>query len=171
VVLNRSRVALAVVVASVALLAYVILGGSDEDKILARLKELASAVETKTDETNIVLRTARINGVFKQALDPMVTFNAPELQTQRGIRELATLAGGAGQAFGEISLGIGATDIHVEGNLARAVSQVTLTGTRGGELRREERSVRFELRRWEGEWRVSAIDVAAKSEAQPEARP
>ncbi len=170
-VFNRSRVALAVVVASVALLAYVIFGGSDEDKILARLKELASAVETKTDETNIVLRTARINGVFKEGLDPMVVFSAPELQTQRGIRDLATLAGGAGQAFGEISLGIGATDIHVEGNLARAVSQVTLTGTRGGELRREERNVRFELRRWEGEWRVSAIDVAAKSEAQPEARP
>jgi ketosteroid isomerase-like protein len=169
--LNRSRIALVVVIASVALLAYVIFGASDEDQILARLKELASAVETKTDETNIILRTARINGVFKEGLEPTVTLTAPELQSQSGIRELATLAGQAPQVYGDLTLSIGSTDIHVEGAAARAVSQVTLTGTRGGELRREQRNVRFELKQSGGEWRVSAIDVEAKSEAQPEARP
>jgi hypothetical protein len=168
---NRSRLALAVVIASLGLLGYVIFGGSDEDKILARLKELASAVETKPDETNVVIRTARINGVFKEGLDPTVRFSAPELESQSGIRELALLAAQVPQAYGDVTLSIGATDIHVEKTAARAVSQVTLTGTRGGELRREERSVRFELRRSDGEWRVNAIDVAAKSEAQPEARP
>ena len=169
--LNRSRLALVVVIASLALLAYVIFGASDEDRILARLKELASAVETKTDETNIVFRTARINGVFKQGLEPTVTLSAPELQTQSGIRELATLAAQAPQVYGDLTLSIGATDIHVEGAVARAVSQVTLTGNRGGELRREERNVRFELHRAGGEWRVTAIHVAERSEAQPEARP
>jgi hypothetical protein len=168
---TRSRIALGVVIASLALLAYVIFGGSDEDKILARLKEVASAVETKTDETNVLFRTARINGVFKEALDPNVAFSAPELPSQHGISNLAKLAAQAPEAFGDITLAIGATDIHVEKSAARAVSQVTLTGSRGGELRRERRNVRFELVRSSGEWRVSAIDVEARSEEQPEARP
>lgn len=169
--LTRSRLALGVVVASLALLAYVIFGGSDEDKILARLKELASAVETKPDETNVVFRTARINGVFKEALDPAVAFSAPELPSQSGIQNLATLAAQAPQLYGDVTLSVGATDIHVEKSFVRAVSQVTLTGSRGGELRRETRNVRFELKRSGGDWRVSAIDVEAPSEAQPEARP
>ena len=168
---TRSRVALAVIVGSLALLAYVIFGGSDEDKILLRLKELANAVETKPDETNVILRTARINGVFKQGLEPTVAFSAPELQSESGIQNLATLAGQAPQAFGELTLSIGATDIHVEGAVAHAVSQVTLTGTRGGELRRDRRNVRFELKRSGGEWRVNSIDVEATKEEQPEARP
>jgi len=168
---TRSRLAVAVILASAALLAYVVFGGSDEDKILFRLKELASAVETRADETNVVLRVARINRVFKEGLEPTVSFSAPELPARSGIRELAVLAGEAPQAFGEFKLSLGATDIHVEGTLARAVSQVVLSGARGGELHGDRRSVRFELHRSGGEWRVSAIDVAQKSPEQPEARP
>jgi len=70
-----------------------------------------------------------------------------------------------------VTVSVGATDIHVEGALAHAVSQVTLTGSRGGELRREQRNVRFELRRAGRDWRVGAIEVEAQREAQPEARP
>ena len=81
----------------------------------------------------------------------------------------ATLAGQTPQVYGDLTLSVGSTDIHVEDTHARAVSQVTLTGTRGGELRRDQRNVRFELKQRGGEWRVSAIDVEAKSEAQPEA--
>ena len=167
----RSRIAFAVVIASVALLSYVIFGSSDEDKILFRLKELARAVETRSDETNVLLRTARINGVFKDGLEPNVTFSAPELPSKSGIRELAVLAGEAPRAFGEFKLALGATDIHIEGPLARAVSEVVLTGARGGELHGDRRSVRFELHRSGSEWRVSHIDVAQKSPQQPEARP
>jgi ketosteroid isomerase-like protein len=165
------RLAVLSIVVSAALLAYVAWGGSDEDKILARLKELARAIETRTDETNVVLRTARINGIFKQALEPAVTFTAPELEAQTGIRPLAVLAGQAPESFGDVTVSVGATDIHIEGSIAHAVSQVTLTGSRGGELRRDQRNVRFELRRSSGDWRVNAIDVGPKSEAQPEARP
>src|SRR5215831_7485280 len=102
------RFALALIAASLCLLAYVVFGGSDEDKILARLKEVARSVETRPDETNVLLRTARINGVFKEAMDPNVSFDAPELATERGARALATLAGGAGTRFGAITLSVGA---------------------------------------------------------------
>lgn len=168
---NRSRAAWLVIAASLLLLGYVLLGASDEDEIVARLKELASAVETKPDETNVLLRTARIKGAFEQGLAPSVRFSAPELGSKSGIRELAVLAGQAPNAFGSITIDIGATDVHVDGALAHAVSQVTLTGERGGELRRDRRSVRFELQRSGGAWRVSAIEAEPKSEEQPEARP
>lgn len=169
--LSGRRLAIALIVASLVVLAYVVFGGSDEDKVLARLKEVARAVETRSDETNVLLRTARVNGVFKAALTPDVTFTAPELESQTGIRALAVLAGDAPARFGEVTLSVGATDIHVEGAIAHAVSQVTLTAARGGELRRDQRNVRFELRRSGGDFRISAIDVEPKQEAQPEARP
>lgn len=169
--LKDRRFALALIAVSVAVLAYVVWGGSDEDKILARLKELAHAIETRPGETNVLARTARINGVFKDALEPTVTFSAPELSGTSGIRPLALLAAQAPESFGDITLAVGATDIHVEGAVAHAVSQVTLTGARGGELRREQRNVRFELKRAHTAWRVAAIDVEPQKEAQPEARP
>jgi hypothetical protein len=169
--LKDRRLALALVAVSAAVLAYVVWGGSDEDKILARLKELAHALETRPDETNVLARTARINGVFKEALEPNVTFSAPELPGTTGIRPLALLAGQAPESFGDVTVSVGATDIHVEGALAHAVSQVTLTGARGGELRREQRNVRIELRRAGTDWRVGAIEVEPQKEAQPEARP
>jgi hypothetical protein len=165
----RSRWAVVLVVASLALLAYVVFGGSDEDKILLRVKELAAAVETRSDES-ILFRTARINRVFKDTLDPDITFRAPELPSKSGVRDLALLAAEAGQTFGAVRLSVGATDIHVAGDLAHAVSEITLTSERGNELHGDRRSVRFELRR-AGGWRVRSIDVAAKSGEPPEARP
>jgi ketosteroid isomerase-like protein len=165
------RFGLALVFASLALLAYVVFGGADEDKILARLKEVARAVETRSDETNVVLRTARINGVFKDAMDPNVTFSAPELGSEVGTLALAKLAGQAAVNFGDLTLSVGATDIHVEGAVAHAVSQTTLTAARGGELRRDQRNVRVELRHAGSDWRIAAIEVEPTKEAQPEARP
>jgi phosphoribosylformylglycinamidine synthase len=165
------RLGLALVAASLALLAYVVFGSSDEDKVLARIKEVARAVETRADETNVVLRTGRINGVFKDALAPDVTFTAPELGSATGVRALAVLAGDAGLRFGAITVSVGATDVHVDGALVHAVSQVTLSASQNGELRRELRTVRFELRRSGGDFRIGAIEVEPSKEAQPEARP
>ena len=167
----RSRWAVLLVVVSLALLAYVIFGSSDEDKIVLRVKELAAAVETRSDETNVLLRTARINKVFKEALEPDITFHAPELPSKSGVRELALLAGEAGQMFGSVRLSVGATGVHVSGDTARAVSEITLTSERGNELHGDRRSVRFELRRSGGDWRVRSIDVAEKGGEPPEARP
>jgi hypothetical protein len=170
--LSRTHLALGLTVGSAALLAYALFGDSDEEKIMARLKELAHAVETRSDES-IVFRQARVNRTFKEALEQTVSFRAPELSTTTGIPELSKLAAVAPQGFGEIALTVGETDIRIddEANLARAVSLVTLTGSRGGELRREKRHVRFTLHESGGEWRVVEIDVEARSNEQPEARP
>jgi hypothetical protein len=170
--LSRTHLAVGLTVASLSLLGYALFGDSDEEKIMARLKELAHAVQTRSDES-IVFRQARVNDTFKDALEPQVSLRAPELPTTTGIRELVKLATVAPQGYGEIALTVGETDVRIddEANLARAVSLVTLTGSRGGELRREKRHVRFTLHESGGEWRVVEIDVEARSNEQPEARP
>jgi hypothetical protein len=169
---SRTHLALGLTVVSAGVLAYAIFGSSDEAEIMARLKELASAVETRSDES-IIFRQARVNRTFKEALEPNVSLRAPELPTTMGIPELTKLATIAPQGFGEIALSVGETDIRIddEANLARAVSVVTLTGSRGGELRREKRHVRFTLHESGGEWRVVEVDVEARTNEQPEARP
>jgi len=166
----RSRLAVLLIAVSLAVLAYVVFGGSDEDEIVARVKELASAVETRDGES-IVFRTARIDKVFKAALEPEASFDAPELPPASGSRALALLAAEAGANYGTIRLGVGATDVHVEGPRARAVSEITLTSARGNELHGDRRSVRFELDKVSGSWRVRSISVAHKGGEQPEARP
>lgn len=169
---SRTHLAVGLTVASAGLLVYALVGDSDEQKIMARLKELAHTVETRSDES-IVFRQARVNKTFKEALEPTVSLRAPELPTTTGITELAKLAAIAPQGFGEIALTVGETDVRIddEANLARAVSVVTLTGSRGGELRREKRHVRFTLHESGGDWRVVEIEVEARSNEEPEARP
>ncbi|HEY3498544.1 MAG TPA: hypothetical protein VGK73_27830 [Polyangiaceae bacterium] len=168
--LSRKHIAIGVIAASILLLVYALLGSSDEDRVMERLKELASAVETKEGES-LVFRTARINGVFKEALEKNAALTSPELGTTTGRQELAALAGQATRLSPEFQVSLGETDVRLEGEEARVVSVVTLTGTRDGELRRDQRHVRFLLRKTDGDWRVAAIDVEAKSEDQPEARP
>lgn len=170
--LSRTHLALGLTLASGALLVYALVGDSDEEKIMSRLRELAHAVETQSDES-IVFRQARVNKTFKEALEANVSLRAPELPSTTGVPELVKLATVAPQGFGEIGLSVGETDIRIDGDahLARAVSLVTLTGSSGGELRREKRHVRFTLHESGGDWRVVEIDVEARSNEQPEARP
>jgi hypothetical protein len=167
---SRKYLAVAVIVLSLGLLVYALLGSSDEDKIVARLKELAAAVETKEGE-NIIFRTARLKGVFKEALEQNATLSAPELPTTSGRNELAALAGGVNRFASEFQVSLGETDVRINEAEARVVSVVTLTGVEGGELRRDQRHVRFLLRKDGGEWRVASIDVEPRSQDQPEARP
>jgi hypothetical protein len=170
--LSRRTVAIAVVLGSLGLLGYVLFSDSDEERILARLEELARAVETSSGE-NVAFRTLRLKGVFEEALEPQVRFSAAELDDTTGRQELAALAGSAPQVFGDLDISIGSTDVRINRELKSAdvASEVTLIGTRGGELRRDTRQVRFELQKTDGEWRVSAIRVQAETHEEPEARP
>jgi len=163
-------VAVGAIVASLLLLAYALLGNSDEDKILHRLKELASAVESKEGES-FIFRTARLNAVFKDALEPNATLSAPELPTTSGAREIAALGGQSANFATDFRVSVGETDVRIDGKAARAVAVVTFTGSERGELRREKRHVRFLLNKSGSDWRVASIDVDARSEDQPEARP
>jgi hypothetical protein len=172
VVLSRRGVAVLAVVGSLGILAWLLLGDSDETKILARLDELANAVETKADE-NMAFRALRLKGVFQEGFEPGAALRAPELPETNGVKELTTLAAGVPRFYGNLDVSIGETDVHVEreAHEARVTAGVTVTGTVGGELRRDKRVVRFTLREREGDWRVSFIEVEPKTHEEPEARP
>jgi hypothetical protein len=127
----RKYLAIAAIVLSLGLLVYALLGSSDEDLVLARLKELAAAVETKEGE-NVIFRTARLKRVFTDALEQNATLSAPELPTTTGRDELAALAGGAGRFSQQFSLSVAETDVRIDQGEARVVAVVTLTGVQDG---------------------------------------
>jgi ketosteroid isomerase-like protein len=163
-----SRRMLAGLVAAVSLagLAWFFFGDSDERKIRARLDELANAVETKQDES-IVFRALRLRKVFDEVFEPEASLRAPELQDATGVKDLTALAAAAPRHFGDLDVNIGKVDLHIEpaANQARATAEVIVSGTMGGELRRDERAVTFMLRKRDGEWRIELIEVAEKREA------
>jgi hypothetical protein len=170
--LSRRSVAPVVLVASVALLGWLLFGESDEQRILSNLQRLAGALGTREGEA-ITFRTARLNGEFKELLHPQVTLDAPELQRAQGIRELSTLAASAPRLFGDFEVSIGDSDVSVDKKSRRAqvTARVTLEGSRGGEVRRDARTVTFHMTEHDGEWKVDGLQVAAATDEEPEARP
>ncbi|HEX6278321.1 MAG TPA: hypothetical protein VFZ53_34985 [Polyangiaceae bacterium] len=170
--ISRRLLAWLAVAVAAGVLGWLAFGESDETKILARLDELASAVETRSDE-NMAFRALRLKPIFEAGFEPGALLRAPELQDTSGVKALTALAASVPRFYGELDVGIGETDVHVEkaANQARVTAGVTVTGRIGGELRRDKRVVRFTLTKRDGEWRVELIDVAPKTHEEPEARP
>jgi hypothetical protein len=170
--LSRRALALAVLLGSAGLLGWLLFAESDEQRILSNLQELAAVVGTREGEA-ITFRTARLNGVFKELLHPDVTLDAPELGRAQGVQGLALLAAGAPRAYGDFDVSIGESDIDLDAKSKRAevTARVTLEGSRGGELRRDSRTVHFHVVMHGGEWKVYGIQVAAATDEEPEARP
>lgn len=160
-VVSRRTLLWVAVAALLAGLGWWFFADSDEAKIRARIDQIASAVETKADE-NMAFRALRLRRVFEEGLEPNASLRAPELQDTSGVKELAMLAASVPRFYGELDVSIGKTDVHVEpaANQARATALVTVSGRMGGELRRDERSVVFVLRKRDGDWRIELIDVA-----------
>jgi hypothetical protein len=170
--LSRRGAAILAIALSLGALAWLFLGDSDEAKILDRLEELAHAVETDPNE-NMAFRALRLKPIFEEAFEPGATLRAPELPSTNGVKDLTALAASVPRFYGELDVSIDETDVRIDRNLreARVSAGVTVTGTGGGELRRDKRVVRFTLRERDGEWRIELIDVEPKTHEQPEARP
>jgi hypothetical protein len=170
--ISRRTFAMVVIALSLGLLVWLFFSDSDEAKILARLEELANAVETSPNE-NPGFRALRLRPVFEQGFEPGALLRAPELPNTSGVQALAALAASVPRIYGDLDVSIGETDVRIDQELheARVVAGVTLTGTLGGELRRDKRVVRFTLRERDGEWRVELVDVEPKTHEEPEARP
>ena len=170
--LSRRGAAIFAIVASLGVLAWLFLGDSDETKILARIDELANAVETNSDE-NMAFRALRLKPIFEEGFEPGASLRAPELPSTNGVKDLTALAASVPRFYGELAVSIDETDVRIDRDAheARVTAGVTVTGTVGGELRRDKRVVRFTLRERDGEWRVELIDVEPKTHEQPEARP
>lgn len=146
-----------------AALAWALLGDSDEEKIRARLHQVAHAVGSKQGE-NLAFRALRLKSALQESLEPTVLFTAPELRASKGLQELTQLAAGAPRMFGDFDLSISDAEITIDEATQHAtvVAEATLTGL-SDQLRREARRVRFTLRKNDGEWRVSTIDAEANT--------
>jgi hypothetical protein len=162
---SRRQTAVLVLVLSLGTLGFLWFGDSDEQAVARALHELADAVRSREGES-LVFRTARLNGAFKDRLDPGVTLEAPELSRLTGIRALVEIGAGAPRLYGDFDVELEELDSDVQksARTARATGVVTLRGTGEGEVRRETRRVTFRLAESGGEWLVRGIEVAGRDD-------
>ncbi len=158
----------AVVLGLIAVLYAVFSRPSDEERIRAVIDRLARVVSVSPDEKNVVIRAARLKRDFAEILTKDVAVTIPELTSLRGGRdELAGVGARAGSYYQSADISISDVEIEIDDKKTRAQvrSVATLTGSRGAELERDERRVRFELVQRDGDWLIDAIRVGAAEEA------
>jgi hypothetical protein len=139
---------------------------SDEERIGAKLDHLARVVALESDETNSMMRAARLNEEFSELFTEDVLVIVPELAELRPARrELGHLAARATAGFENAEVSFSGLSIQVDASKTRAQvrAEATLTGSRGGELERDERRVRFGFSKRDGEWLIEMLSVSPKA--------
>lgn len=142
---------------------------SDEDEIRALLERLEVAARVSSDDTNLVVRAARIKGEFAEIFTKEVTFDIPELSSMNaGRAELTGLAAKAPQLWQTATIDLDDLNIAVNDEAlgAVAVGNAVLDATRlNGQLERDDRKVSISLEKIEGKWQIVAVTVSAKDNA------
>ena len=172
----RRWVPLLAVVLGLGIFAYAtFFGPTDEELVRSRLDALASAIEVKPSEQNVVLRAARIKEAFGSIFVKDVALAIPELTELRsGRKELVQVAAQAMSLYRAAwvdvtSLGI---DIDKMGLSAVASGKVTLHATsHGGEAQLDTRTVSLRFDKVEGKWLIVSVSVSTKGDEQGESEP
>ncbi|HVH42266.1 MAG TPA: hypothetical protein VM925_07970 [Labilithrix sp.] len=135
---------------------------SPEDRIKKTLNELAKIVSVKDGDT-ILSRTARLRSRMKEVVDDDVRVNVAELgidvRTRHKLEEDAAKAGLMFQSADCVFANL-AIRIDPAGTLATVDGLALVTANRGGERKVDKRDVHFLLRKNDGDWLVTTIDVA-----------
>jgi ketosteroid isomerase-like protein len=159
-------VAAAVVVAVGVWLAF--FRDGDEAKIRAAIVRATEAVRTTEDDTNPLMRLARVKTAFKESLDKEVRVHVEEVAgVPASLSGLDGVAGAVAQGLGIFeSASTAAGDIEIklgDGQVsAQATAKVVFTGTeRGGRLRVERRDVSYVVTKTDRGWRITSITVWA----------
>jgi len=163
---RRRAVALAAAGLGGCLIAYAVLGEeSQEERIRAVLVRFAESISLAADQTNPIARAAQVNGAFKDIVDEQVRVSVPELSALRpGRAGLAEAAIATGALFRSAQVDFSELAYEI-GEVAARVSCVghLVAVDRGGEPRRDQRSVHFELVKQDGDWWISAIVVSERA--------
>lgn len=163
---RRRAIALAGAGLGGCLIAYAVLGEeSREERIRAVLFRFAESVSLDVDQTNPLARAAQVNGAFKEIVDKQVRASVPELPNLRPGREgLASAAIQTGALFRSAQVEFSQLNYEI-GELSARVSCLghLVAVDRGGEPRRDERSVHFELMKQDGDWWISSIAVSERA--------
>ncbi len=136
---------------------------SDEEQIRKAVARLAHAVEVRPDDSNVIVRTARVRSELNEVLDENVHVSVPELTNLRqGRREVAEAASQASLAYRSAEIDVADLQIKFDPTheSAKAGGRATLRATtRAGEDRRDMRAVDFLLRKDGGAWRITSVTV------------
>jgi hypothetical protein len=146
---------------------------SEEDRVRARLEQLAATVQVTSEHENVVVRAAKVRKEFNDLLVQDVSIGIPELTTvHSGRNELIDLAAAAPRSYRSASIDLDALriDLDEEETSAVAHGEVTLTAQRlNGEIDRDLRSVSLRLDKIDGSWKIVSISVSS-NDAVPDGR-
>ena len=171
VVSRRNAVIVAVVSTALAVAAFLLLRGGDEDKIRATIARAASIVSTSEDDTNPLMRLARIKSALKESLTKDASVNVQEVRgvpaSLSGIDGIAAAATQGLGMFERAQLDVSSLEIKIAD--AKQSAQVNAKGTfdgteRGARARREQRDLTFYVVKTDAGWRIQSITVWAPRE-------
>lgn len=169
--MTRSRIVAIAIAAIVtaAVVLFFVLRPSDEQRVRAQLLRTVAAVTVTEDDTNPIVRLARIRREFKETLDKDVRIslvdvpNVPALRNGRdALGETATQLTAV---FRTMEIDLSAIEVKLDDahTSAQVKSRATLVANgRDGRARRESRAVDFLLYKIDGTWRITTINVWPK---------
>jgi hypothetical protein len=147
---------------------------SEEDRILARLRQGATAVRVQPRESP-EQRRERIARAFEEVFAAEVDATIPDLPKATGPRERLTEAAarlGTGYEQAELLLEQPTVTVGSSGLEASVQTRAVLSGQSASSgLRTDNREVGLRLRKTDGNWQIVALTAAAPSTVEPEARP
>ncbi len=156
-------------VVGISIIAYALLfGSSDEDQIRGQLDRLQQVVAVPEQQTNLVVRAARINEAFNEIFVKDVGIDVPELTSvSSGRRELVGVATRAPTLYRTASVDLGGLSIAVDQAAisAHVTGQVVLTATRhAGDFDRDTRTVSIRFDKIDDQWLIVSVTVSAKQQ-------
>jgi hypothetical protein len=161
--MKRWMVAAACAVVAVIVLWLTLFRASEEEKVKKTLNRLVKTVMVKEGD-NIISRTARLKSELAEIVSDDVRIDVPDLHiATTGRREVVEKAAQAGVMFSSADCELTNAKVQIdEGATTAKVDAIAVfTGVRGGERRVDKRDVHFLLRKDDGHWRVTTIDVRA----------
>jgi hypothetical protein len=138
---------------------------SEEDRIRQTLARFAKAVAVKPDD-NVLARAGRLKSELKETVADDVFVDVPDLGIRTSTR-VALVEGAmkASMVFASAECELTGLTIKVDeaATAAKVDALALVTGVRGGERKVDKRPVHFLLRKDEGAWKITTIDVASPS--------
>lgn len=132
---------------------------TDEEAIRRRLEVIAGAVAILPEE-GVVPRALRVKEGLEESIAKDATIAVPELRERLDRETLIGAAVQAGQRWSSGRVSYRGLSIEKRGDgQAHVSATAVLDGTSGAEPRSDERSVSIDLRRVDGEWVVTRLEV------------
>lgn len=161
---KKLAIAAACMLAATITLYFTVFRPSEEDRVRWTLERFVKAVAVKQDE-NPLARMGRLKNVSKETTTDDVFVSVPDYDVRIANRiALVDNAGKIGLLYQTAECELTGMTIKVDeaATTAKVDATAIVTGSVGGERRVDKRGVHFLLRK-DGAWKISSIDVAAKS--------